>query len=323
MIGKRLVMRLSSDVPTSRPNWRLRDWSAKGFVKRPEKKPKSEPSNVNKSWSNLDLSVRLKPLLPKRKLRPADSSMKDLLKRLALKEREEWQRLWLKLRPEDLPMRLKLKDKEKKRRPGTLPGVSNKRTSELKPRLPSSRDKLKPPLLDKLGSLTKKDSPLKERLQLKLLDSNKPGVKKKPDLLLRLNARREKPNLKPGESKEKRRSRLEELRPKDSDKRLSPRLKPTDRQESSELLNLPLKLRLVARPRQIDKLLPVLNGRLRSRPLDLRLKREKGRFKPNVRGESPSTKLSKRDSVLRPSLELKPKRLPELLDWLNSKRRPS
>jgi hypothetical protein len=100
-----------------------------------------------------------------------------------------------------------------------------------------------------------------------------------------------------------------------------PRLKPTERPESSELLNLPPKLRLVAVLRNKDKLLPVLNGRLRSRPLDLRLQREKGRFKLNARGESPSTKLSKRDSVLRPSLELTPKRLPELLEWPNSKRR--
>lgn len=60
------------------------------------------------------------------------------------------------------------------------------------------------------GRRINKDSPLKERLQLNKLDSSKPDVPKRPELPLRLNARREKLKLRPSESKERRRWRRED-----------------------------------------------------------------------------------------------------------------
>ena len=77
---------------------------------------------MNKSWNNLDLSVRLKPLLPKRKLRHADLSMKDLSRKPVLREKLEWLRLELKPRPEDSLMKKKSRDKELRRRPDIKPG---------------------------------------------------------------------------------------------------------------------------------------------------------------------------------------------------------
>ena len=120
--GKDLVLRLKPDVLRSKPNWRPRESSVMLLLKPPEKKLKSEPFNVNKSWSNLDLNVRLRPLLPKRKLRPADSSMKDLSRKPVLREKLDWLRLELKPRLEDSLMKKKLRDKELRRRPDTKPG---------------------------------------------------------------------------------------------------------------------------------------------------------------------------------------------------------
>ena len=95
------------------------------------------------------------------------------------------------------------------------------------------------------------------------------------------------------------------------------KLRLIEKLENSKSLNLPLKPRPDARLRRRDKLLPEPSGRLRSRLLDLRPRRELKRFKLNVRLELENTKLSKRDSELMPSprqklLRLKDKPEPKL-----------
>jgi hypothetical protein len=120
--GKDLALRLKLDVSMLKPNWRTRELNVMLLFKLPEKTPKLEPFNVNKSWNNLDLSVRLKLSPSKKKLRPADSSMKDHSRKLALREKLEWLRQELKPRLEESLMRKKLRDKELRRKPDTKLG---------------------------------------------------------------------------------------------------------------------------------------------------------------------------------------------------------
>ena len=65
-------------------------------------------------------------------------------------------------------------------------------------------------LQDVSGRRSNSNLQLKERLQLNKLDSKEPDVKRRQELLLKLNARREKLRLRPSESKERKNLRRED-----------------------------------------------------------------------------------------------------------------
>ena len=71
-------------------------------------------------------------------------------------------------------------------------------------------DSLRKKLQDLSGRRSNSNLPLKERLQLNKLDSKEPDVKRRQELLLKLNARREKLRLRPSESKERKNLRRED-----------------------------------------------------------------------------------------------------------------
>lgn len=161
------------------------------------------------------MSVRPRSLWLKKRLNKEDSSTRPVLRLPVLREKPDSKKQEEKLRPEDLLTRLKFRDKEMKKRPDTKHGVLNKRGLESKPKRLSRLESLRRRLPESLGRRTKNVSDSKDALLLNKLELKEKTVKLRPELDLRLNARKERPNLNNGESKEKGR-----LRPEESSKKI-------------------------------------------------------------------------------------------------------
>lgn len=120
--GPELEMKLRPEECKLKPLWRLKDSIEKLDLRRPERKPCSEPPNVTLNSKDSELSVRSKWLLPPKRLKLEDSSMRPTSRLPALREKPDSKKLEEKLRPEDLLMLLRSNAKEMRKKLDTKHG---------------------------------------------------------------------------------------------------------------------------------------------------------------------------------------------------------